>query len=302
MFSIGIFNCVITQRMDRCIHFQIGQISMEEHGLVEIWTSFSEAGLRTLQHDLIFQPPDRFGFAVMTERCCITGQVMVCIQALIAVLPEQRNGVPTGREALIHATFSREGIDRLLGILSQSQELPLDLPGVQEQLLGTPYGWSVMTRDTRLMSQYPISGGETLWRDVPRDQIELLIIEPRDWNGPLPWYRLSAVGFERSVTGEEPELLPIPMPGEPFEYRYYRQVTITFACEAGTGQPLTPRLVQVIGWRIWRPSHDLICELGVEENGIWSIYRRGRLSAEDVYLPMLEDEFQLALATGRAQS
>lgn len=296
--SVGILNCSILKNLDKCVHLLLGHLSTSDQEELEVWANLGEQALRSLRQDLL-QPGDgRVGFTVGVGDCCVTGEQTACIRALVATMPEFVNNQPTGREALIHACLSLEGIDRLLAVLAQTTEAPLNLNPLVQAKNNTPYCWIVVHEDGSHVSQFPYEGKENPWRAVRHTEISLLVIEPRDWNTNLPWYRLTAVGFERCVHGGEPEFLPVPVPDEPFIWQHYRRVTVTYFCTDGAGNPLPPRIVQVLGWRVPRSAGDLLCEISVEEDGSWSIYRRGRLLAApagETFIPLLEDEFETAM-------
>lgn len=290
-YSVGIHHCAITKQLERCVTVFLGHIETEDQGPIEVWSHLSEVALRSLRLDLTEPGNREHGCGFGLDECCVTGQQTACIRALVAILPELRNGEPTGREAVIHASLSLEGIDHLLACLSQEPVL-LDLATLAEMTKQTPYGWVAIHRNGEIVCQFSYGQPDRSFGDVRLPEVDAFLIEPRDLGGKLPIYRLDEMGFWR-VAGRN-GVLPLPIPDEPFAFRYYRRVTCTMLLGGGTGKPSAPHIVQVLGWRIERPAGDLICELGVEEDGAWTIYRRGRLIG-DQYLPLLEDEFLAAM-------
>lgn len=296
--NVGLLNCTITKQFDKCVAVLFGHLNTEDAGPAEVWGYLSENGLLSLREDLLRPEaePTRT-YHVGPGECCVTSQQTDCIHAKVADIPELKEGQPTGRIAQIWACLSLAGIDRLLERL-RSAEAPLNLAPVVLARGETPYGWTVVHRDGNIQHQFPFGEAEQPFRVVRLAEVEMLLVEPRDLGGSLPTYRLHRLGFEILRPLQESEMLPLPVPGEPFQFRYYRRVTVVVFGQHGTGEAQKPHIVQVVGWRIERPEGALICELGVEEDGSWTIYRRGRVAAgtDDRVLPMTEEEFAATLA------
>lgn len=292
-YSIGLLNCAITKRFDRCVHVLLGQINTDDQGAIDLWSNLSATALQSLRDDLLNPYGRGHGCEIGMGECCVTWNQATCIRALVAILPELINREPTGREVLIYACLSLEGIDHLLKCLEQEVVL-LDLGVLAENTKQTPYMWTVTHGDVEIVSQYTEGQAERTFNDVRLPEVDMLLVEPRDLLSGLPAYRLDDESFKMFVSGKPAETLPLPVPDEPFAFVYYRRVTCTVLCSGGTGASMPPRIVQVLGWRIERPAGDLICELGVEEDGSWTIYRRGRLSGDE-YMLLLEDEFLQAM-------
>lgn len=295
---VGLHNCSITRELGKCVSAYLGTLNDEERGPVEIWGNFSEQGLLSLREDLTHPEaaPTRT-YQVGPGECCVTSRQTECVHAKVADIPEHRDGVPTGRIAQIWACLSLAGIDRLLKHLRET-DVPIDLAPLQTARSETPYAWTVVHHDGDIQHQFPLDAPEQTFRAVRVEAISLLQVGPRNSNGELPIYRLHEWGFERLAHRCANERLPVPVPSEPFQFRYYRRVTVVVFGQFGAGQAQKPRIVQVLGWRIERPQGALICELGVEEDGSWRIYRRGRVRAgtADQVDAMTEEEFDAAMA------
>jgi len=300
-FQVGLLPCVVTRQHDKCICVPLGHLNTEDQGAVEVWTHISETGLLSLRADLLApNPTDGRTYRVSPGECCVTGEAADCIYARVGNVSEYREEQPTGRVAQIDATLSLAGIDRLLEQL-RAAPLPVNLTPFTTAREETPYGWAVIHSDHRVVSQFPLQddgseGEEIPFREVRLDQVQVLTIHPRHPMSALPSYRLDQTGFScySALFASFIEMLPLPVPRMLFQFRYFRRVTVQVFGQRGAGEALPPHIVQVIGWRL----KDLVCELGVEEDGSWAIYRRGRVrvGTDDDVEPLAEEEFAAALA------
>lgn len=295
-YQVGLLPCFVLRSMHKCVTVFLGHLDMEGQGQVEVWTSVSEPGLLSLREDLLHpEPTPSRSYYVGQGECCVTSMLGECIHVKVDDVLEQRDGEPTGRVAQVWGVFSLAGIARLLEHLQAAPDNQLNLQALVDHKRATPYGWVVIHRDGNVRRQFPQGGEETPFREVRLEHAASMEVWPRDGAVGLPIYSLDSGGFsETRGTAGPVNKLPLPVPAAPFQFRYYRRVTVTFAVEHGTGQPLPPRIVQVIGWRLG----GLVCELGVEEDGSWTIYRRGRVreGTADEVVPMMEEEFASALA------
>jgi hypothetical protein len=296
--SVGLRNCSVTKRMDKCVTVLLGQIHTDDQGDLDVWASFSETALRSLQYDMAHPEAPRPGVELKMGECCVTSREAWCIQALIAALPEVVNGEPTGGNVLVHANFSLEGLERLLARLQEDVQV-LDLAPIQAATRDTPYLWIAVHGDGEAVCQFGADGSEVKFASVRLPEVDMFLIQPKGLDSELPIYRLAeGVGFERGNrcrSGWVFAPLSLPMPNEPFAFVYYRRVTGVLLCTDGAGRPFPPRIVQVLGWRVPRPGGDLSFELGVEEDGSWAIHRRGRHGPDGIFIPLGEDEFMQAL-------
>lgn len=318
--TVGLHQCAITKQVDLCVQVFLGHINTEDQGPIEVWANLSEVALRSLHCDLLYPDNRSHGCVIGPGECCVTGRDVICIRALVAVIPEIVDGQLTGREALINACLSQEGVDLLLEHLKQ-EAAPLNFVPVVEAKSETPYMWEAEYYDGPSDTQFDwyaidpncqrVDDGfvqalslactvdpatERTFAVVRLGDLWRLRVRPKQALSKLPWYYLCVDDGFAQVVQNRVTRLPLPVPDKPFAFVYYRRCTVTFFCEQGAGQPMAPRIVQVLGWRVGDPDNGLVCELGVEEDGSHAIYRRGRLLAGGEYVSMLEQEFDEAMA------
>lgn len=298
--SVGLLICTITRRLDKCVTVMLGHLNVTDTAQAEVWANLSETALLSFKQDLHQPVREGASYELRRATCCVLDEEADCICARVMVVHECDGEERTGRAAEVWACLSEAGIDQLLERL-RAADGPINLAPVNAARKETPYAWTVRHRNNDIQCQFPFGQPEQTFAVARLAEIELLLVEPKDLNAGLPSYRLTEAGFERLAWCQPPELLPLPVPDEPFHWRYHRRITVTVLGQHGVGQPQDTRIVQCLGWRVERPGGDLICELGVEEDGSWLIHRRGRAAPEGEaagFAALTEEEFTAALAAG----
>lgn len=216
---------------------------------------------------------DNRQFEVVITPCIVTRQFDRCIRVQLGKVQVDDN-----REAVIVGAFSRDGLRQLLTDLESVSD-PIGIPTPNEVREKTAYMWACVLSNDTSRQQYQANGSETPLADIHLPEVKEFWVIPRFHPDALPWYGLiDGVGFVRR-SGFDGEIEPLPLPapdGEPFEWHYYRNVTLHFGACQGQTDLLPPHVVQVLGWKIG----EAIFEIGVEEDGNFQVYRM--LPAEDL--------------------
>lgn len=185
-------------------------------------------------------------------------------------------------------SFSEQGLESLLADL-RSAPMPFSPPTQAEMNANTAYMWWVLYHDASVDQQFPPTGGEQNWGVVQgrSGEIAQLWVVPVSRVGELPGYAfLGREGFGKcAFPGADIEHLDLPAPPVdlPFHWHYYRRVNKMFALggDGNTSQYPT-RVRQILGWRCERTDQsDLICEIAIEDDGLWDIFRK--LPVDDPY-------------------
>lgn len=219
-----------------------------------------------------FQSNDR-NYAVALLRCIITGQLNKCIRVKLCDIPWEVEGEPQVAE--IYGQFSAEGLRSLLTDLEAAPD-PLTLPTPDEIRQGNPYQWVAV-----------YEGGESVRQFEGAEEVPLALVDfPRVkelWVAPryasLPSFGL--IKGEGFVYRESPlhphESLDLPSPEGDFQWNYYRRVSLTFTNCVGENELWPTQVKQVLGWQVGSDENACICEIAIEDEGSWQVYKKQNL-------------------------